>query len=100
MRVNVLKNIKGRVVLAICDDEIIRKRFFEGDLQLDLTGEFYQGEEKTEEETKKLVKKADIINAVGEKSINFLKKLKLVDKDKILFVSGIPHAEVVIVRDE
>ena len=94
------KNLEGKIVLAICDNDLIRKKFVEGDLQLDLTGEFYNGEDKNEDEIKNMLKDVNIINAVGEKCIEFLKKLKLVDEGKIIIVAGVPHAEVVIVRDE
>ena len=100
MLVKVHKNPEGRIVLAICDNELIRKKFVEGDLQLDLTGDFYRGEEKSEDEIKAMIKEANVINAVGEESIKFLKKIKLVDEDKIITVAGVPHAEVVIVREE
>ena len=94
------KNPEGRTVLAICDNELIRKKFVEGDLQLDLTGEFYHGEEKTDDEVKEMIKEVNVINAVGEKCIEFLKSLKLVDEDRIMKVAGVPHAEVVIVRED
>ena len=100
MLVKIHKSHEGRIILAICDSELIRKKFVEGDLQIDLTGEFYQGEEKSEDEIKIIIKDVNCINAVGEKSIEFLKNLKLVDEDKIMMVAGVPHAEVVIIRDE
>jgi len=36
----------GRKVIAICDDSLLGKKFEEGDKQLDLTSEFYQGQKK------------------------------------------------------
>jgi len=47
-----------------------------------------------------MLKDVNIVNAVGDDCIEFLKKLKLVEDDKIVKIAGVPHAEVVIVRDE
>jgi hypothetical protein len=93
------KSREGRIILAVCDGGLIRKKFVEGDLQIDLTGNFYNGEEKTEDEVKKMLADVNIINAVGEKCVAFLEKLKLVDKKKIIKIAGVPHAEVIIVRE-
>ena len=83
-------------ILALCDPEILGKKFEEGDLQLDLTSNFYKGEEIDENEIH--FEKYEIINAVGEKSVNLLLKNKLIDQDKIIKIAGIPHAQCVVMR--
>lgn len=100
MLAKVHKNIEGKVILALCDKELIRKKFVEGDLQLDLTSDFYMGEEKSLDKIKKMINGVNVINAVGENSIKFLKELKLIDEDKIIKIAGVPHAEVVIVSED
>ena len=50
MLVKVHKNTEGQILLAICDDDLIGKKFEEGNLQLDLSSDFYKGEEKSEDE--------------------------------------------------
>jgi len=99
MIAKVHKNTNGQIILAICDKEILGKKFIQGDLQLDLTSDFYRGEEKTEEEILKIIKNAYILNIVGESSIKFALEHKLIDKERIIFVSGVPHAQLVIVRE-
>ena len=94
------KNMEGKVILALCDNELVRKKFIEGDLQLDLTSDFYMGEEKSLNEIKKMINNVNFINAVGEDCIKFLKELKLIDENRIITVAGVPHAEVVIVKEE
>ncbi len=93
------KNLQGQIVLAICDSELLGKKFTQNDFQLDLTGDFYKGEEKSEEEIKELLKDIYIINAVGKKCIDFLLKNNLIEKEKIITIKGIPHAQCVIVRE-
>ncbi len=85
----------GRIVLAICDSNLLNKTFEEDNKILDLTSEFYKGEEKNKEETVAEIKKANIIHAIGEETINLLKDLKLLTENNILVVQGIPHSEII-----
>ena len=90
----------GKLILAICDDDLPGKRFADKDFQIDLTGDFYKGRKESEEEIKKTIDDAYIINAVGENCIEFLLRLNLVDRKNIIRIAGVPHAEAVIVREE
>ncbi len=83
---------EGKLILAICDSDILGKKFSENNIQLDLTSNFYKGEELNDNELKKLCKIAFSINAVGKKSISFLKKQGLAAD--ILNVEGIPHTQI------
>lgn len=92
------KNPQGQTILGLCDPGLLGKRFTEGGLQLDLTGNFYKGEEKTEQEVLILIKDACILNIVGKDSIEFALKHNLIDKEKIITIDNIPHAQCVIIR--
>ena len=50
------KSPEGKTILAVCDAEIAGKYFEEGDLQLDLSSNFYKGEEMAEPRIKELFK--------------------------------------------
>ena len=52
--VNVKESSTG-VLLIVTDKEILGKKFEEGKKQLDLTSDFYKGEEKSKEEVKKMI---------------------------------------------
>ena len=43
---------KNRLIVAVCDNEVFGKKFYEGELQLDLSSDFFKGEEMKEEESK------------------------------------------------
>ena len=86
-------------VLVVSDKEILGKKFEEGKLQLDLTKEFYLGEEADEEKIKELLPSIYILHLTGEKTINLFLKLNLVDRERILKVNGIPHAEASLVEN-
>ena len=94
------KSNEGKIILAVCDSHLTGKKIIEGDFQLDLTCDFYKGEEKSEQEIIEMIKEADIVNAVGEGAVSLLKKIKLIEKSSRIFsVMGVPHAEVVIERE-
>jgi len=80
----------------LCDNELIGQRFEEKNLQLDLSSKFYNGEEKSEDELVKLVLGAYIANIVGEKSIAFALKLGIIEKNSIIRIKNIPHAQAIM----
>ena len=95
MIVSIKQGPHGSLII-ITDNKIIGKTFSEGKLQLDFTKKFYQGEEKTGQEVKKLMLEAQHLHLSGEKTVALGVELNLVDKERILWVKGIPHAEVVV----
>jgi hypothetical protein len=82
-------------ILSLCDKELIGKKFEDIDLQLDLTSNFYKGEEMTKEEVRKILLNYKIINAVGQRSVNLLLEFDLIDTKKILYIQDIPHAQCI-----
>ncbi len=96
MIVKVHKTQDGRKIVAICDDELIGKKFEEGKLQLDLNSSFYKGEEMGEEKVVELVKGSCIVNIVGKKSMDFALKLGIVDTKNIIKIENIPHAQAIL----
>ncbi|MBD3304704.1 DUF424 family protein [Candidatus Woesearchaeota archaeon] len=89
-----------KTVVAVCDSDLLGKRLEQGDLQLDLTSDFYKGEEMDEKEAGDLIRNADIVNLVGRNSVKLGIQEGIIEEDKILEVDGIPHAEAVIVHEE
>ena len=96
MIVKVHKTPDGRKVVAICDNELVGKKFEEGKFQLDLSSSFYKGEEMDEEKARVLIKGSYILNIVGEKSIDFAMKLGIVKKESIIKIKNIPHAQAIL----
>ena len=91
-----VKHIKeGRLVLALCDDDILGKIFEEGKKILDLSSKFYKGEKHSEEEILKYLKESYVVNAAGEKTILFLIKNNLVEKESVKKINNIPYAQVI-----
>jgi uncharacterized protein len=90
------KNGPQGLILVVTDQDLLGGKFSEGKLQLDLTKEFYQGEEKTKEEIFKLFTEARDLHLTGKEAVALGIEKNLVDSDKILYIEKVPHAEVAL----
>lgn len=89
-----------REVVAVCDKEIVGKRFEEENKVLDLKENFYKGEEKSENEMieilEDLAKEDATFNIAGNKAVNCALKAGIISEEGIKRVSGIPFALVLL----
>ena len=89
-----------RKVIAICDSELLGKRFEEENRQLHVEEPFFGGTRMAEHKVIELMKDAmkddETFNLVGEKTITADLKAKIIDKEGILEVRGIPLALVLL----
>ena len=89
-----------RDVVAICDSEIIGKKFEEGKFQLDIKESFYKGQEVSEEKIMDLMRRMSIedstFNIVGEKSVSLAIELGLIAEKGIKKIQNIPFAMVLV----
>ncbi|MBI2564837.1 DUF424 family protein [Candidatus Woesearchaeota archaeon] len=85
----------NHIIIAICDEDLLGKYFEEDDKQIDLRGDFFDGENMAESETGDLARNADIVNLVGKKSIAFGIKEGIIDKKNVKTISGIPYAQAI-----
>jgi len=90
-------NVRGETLVAVCDSELVGKIFRDGELKLEVKESFYGEEEFGEKEVAEALKRATIANITGEKAVNLAIKLGLVDKDRVLVISGCPHAQMVLI---
>ena len=89
----IIVKVHKKNILSLCDKELLGKKFEEVDLQLDLTSNFYKGEEMTKEQIRKIIPNFRIINAVGQRSVNLLLEFDLINSDRILYIQEVPHAQ-------
>lgn len=89
-----------RDVIAICDSELIGKKFEEDRFQLDVKENFYKGEEINEEKAiriiQKMAKEDATFNIVGDKSVNAAIKAGIIKKEGIKKIHDIPFALVLL----
>src|SRR3989344_5177806 len=96
MFVNVIRTYRS--VVAVCDKELLGKKFEEGISQLDIKESFYKGEEKSQEEVVELMRflaqEDSTFNIVGKKAVAAAIAAGIIDKESVGEISGIPFALV------
>ncbi len=86
---------EGHIIVAVCDRNIIGKKFREGKLVLKLDSSFYKGDEANEIDVKDALLSATIANIAGEKAIACAVECGCIDPDAVIFIEGIPHAQMI-----
>ena len=85
-----------RTVVALCDKEILGKKFIEGNRQLDVRENFYKDQEVTHEQAIKLLQQQALedatFNIAGEKSVKTALEASIINKENIGKVDNIPFA--------
>jgi hypothetical protein len=83
----------GEILVAACDSDLLGKTFKEGNLQIEIAGDFY---DDIRADNKLLIQNLSICtvaNLVGEKTINYAVDAGFVDSNCIIYIDGIPHAQ-------
>ena len=85
-----------RTVVALCDSEILGKKFEEGIKQLDVRESFYNGESIEEDEAvrelQRQAREDATFNIVGEKSVNVAIKSEVISEGCVGKIDNIPFA--------
>jgi hypothetical protein len=92
------KSRDNKIVVAVCDSELAGKKFEEGKLQLDMTSDFFKGEEKDDAAVGDLIRNADSVNLVGEKAVSLGIQEGVIEKEHVKKIAGIPYAQAVVMR--
>ena len=92
----VLQNKVTKVVVALCDDDLLGKTL--GDVFF-VSPRFYEGEKCSVHECVSYLKKADTVNAVGKESVGLLIKEGFVSENEVISVGGVPHAQVFVLNE-
>ncbi len=84
---------KKEVLVAVCDKEILGNEI-DADKKVNVSEKFYGGEFCTEEELKKILSEATIINAIGNNVVNFLISEGIASSEGTIKVGGVLHAQI------
>lgn len=89
-----------RWVVAICDKELYGQKLEADDMQLDLSGKFFEGKEVEKTELVETIEMCTYEDAtfyiIGHKSIKCAKEIGLIEKGGIKEIAGIPFALVLL----
>ena len=80
--------------IAVCDSEILGKKFEEGEEVLDVTESFFKGDLIEEMDMKELLQEEYNFILVGNEIVKIAIGLGLVEKDSVKEVEGVKHAQV------
>ena len=98
MFVRVIKSYRD--VVAICDSDLLGKKFEEEQFQLDVKEGFYKGEEMNSEQAKQVLlnmaQEDATFNIVGKESVGMAIHAGIISQESIKTIQGIPFAMVLI----
>jgi hypothetical protein len=83
-------------LVAACDSELLGTSHREGKFKLDVPPTFYDGLRVDAEGLGAYLRSATVANLVGPRSVGVAVSLGLVDPAHVLVVSGVPHAQFLV----
>ena len=88
------------MVVAVCDSDLIDKKFEEGVKQIDLTTGFFKGDEMSVEEVKEVVRNCSLedasFNVVGKESVGVCKEVGVISEEGVFEIDGVPIGLVLL----
>ncbi len=87
--------IRGEVVVAACDSELVETELRVGKNPVKITSHFYGRISVSEEEFVAQVRHGTIVNLLGERTVGWAVKAGLLPPDGAGDLGGVPHAEIV-----
>ena len=86
----------SEVLIAVCDCEILGKRFAEGHLKMEVSPDFFGENEASYCEVDAALAGATMANFAGSRAVEYAMRLGYVEKENVLSIQGIPCAQMVI----
>ena len=87
---------KGTLV-SVCDPDCLGETYIDGDVSLEVTEEFYAGEDAIDADAEAVVdalQGATVGNLVGEESVGVAIDAGLIDAERVLDIDGVQHAQL------
>jgi hypothetical protein len=98
MKIKIHKSYRD--IVAICDKDLLGKRFEQGNLQLDVKESFFNGKDVSEKEAMEIIfdmaTEDATFNIIGHKSVKTALKAGLIQKQGIKTIQEIPFALVLM----
>lgn len=98
IHVNVRKS-QGETLISMCDEDVLGEELEEGKVHLNVKRKFYEGDKIDPDEMREYLDQASIANLVGSTCIEKAQELGFVDKENVITVNEVPHAQFVIMKD-
>lgn len=85
----------NELLIAACDCGLLGRRFEEGELRLEITAGFFEGEKVEKELFLEVLSLATMANLVGDETVNAAIEAGQVDPECVIRIQGVPHAQLV-----
>ncbi len=89
-----IHNSGNTEILAVSDEDLIGKKFKQGNLYIEVSESFYKDKRVDKKQLEDLLLHFDNINIIGKQSIEIALKINIIQKENIIFIKGIPHAQI------
>jgi len=90
-----IHQINGKILVAVCDEEILGKEFRKGDLVLSVSSEFYGGERVDLKQVIELIIESDIAVVTGKRIVSELIKAGLAVPEAVLRIGDQLHIQII-----
>ncbi len=81
---------EGSFMVNICDEELIGNRIREGELEVNISRDYFGQELVDEKEAVALLGSCSVANLVGERIVNKAVGMKMASDLSVRFISGVP----------
>ena len=83
-------------LVAACDCELLGETLEDGDISFEVTAAFYEGVRGDLALLERHLQAATTANLVGERCVDCGKRLGLIDRENVLNIGSVPHAQFVL----
>lgn len=83
-----------KIITAICDSNLIGKKFVEGEKCILVSEYFFKGELVDNNVIAEIVAKAESLNVIGKNAVEICIDLGVVNKENVAFISSVPYTIV------
>ena len=89
-----LKKEGNKVLLAICDEELVGKTLREGKIVFKISEDFYKGKKISVDQAVSMIENSTIINLIGNECVKKAIENGYVHPEAVLKIEGILHAQI------
>jgi hypothetical protein len=85
----------SEVLIAVCDCDILGKKFVEGSLCMEVSQDFFGNERYSLSEVEAALNRATMANFVGCQAVEHAIRLGYVERENVLCIDGVLYAQMV-----
>lgn len=91
-----IHKVSGSAVVAVADEDLLGKTLEDENYSVKVSEHFYKGEKKEAATIISILKTATNINLIGEEAVAIGVKAGVIERERIIMIAGVPHAQVYV----